>query len=96
MTPAFLIIPMLRYLGARAGQPEVKSAIQCVMIAAAGLVVSTTVPLARDALTSPLASRNRGGQLFVSGPDPARHDLGGARLGGGRPAGQVALNFWEL
>jgi chromate transport protein ChrA len=55
MTPAFLIIPMLRYLGARATRPPVKSAIQCVMLAAAGLVISSTVPLARDALTSPLA-----------------------------------------
>jgi chromate transporter len=55
MTPAFLIIPMLRYLGARADRPAVKNAIQCVMLAAAGLVVSSTVPLARDALTSPLA-----------------------------------------
>ena len=55
MTPAFLIIPMLRYLGARAARPAVKSAIQCVMLAAAGLVISSTVPLARDALTSPLA-----------------------------------------
>ena len=55
MTPAFLVIPLLRYLGARAGHPEVKSAIQCVMLAAAGLVVSSTVPLARDALTGPLA-----------------------------------------
>ncbi len=55
MTPAFLIIPMLRYLGARAARPAVKSAIQCVMLAAAGLVISATVPLARDALTSPLA-----------------------------------------
>jgi len=56
MTPAFLIIPLLRYLGARANRPAVKSAIQCVMLAAAGLVVSSTVPLARDALTSPLAA----------------------------------------
>jgi chromate transporter len=55
MTPAFLIIPMLRYLGARADRPAVKNAIQCVMLAAAGLVVSSTVPLARDALTSLLA-----------------------------------------
>ncbi len=54
MTPAFLIIPMLRYLGARADKPAVKSVIQTVTIAAAGLIVATTVPLARDALTSPL------------------------------------------
>jgi len=55
MTPAFLIIPLLRFLGARANRSAVKSAIQCVMLAAAGLVVSATVPLARDALTGPLA-----------------------------------------
>jgi chromate transporter len=55
MTPAFLIIPMLRYLGARADRPAVKSAIQCVMLAAAGLVISSTVPLAKDALAGPLA-----------------------------------------
>jgi chromate transporter len=55
MTPAFIVIPLLRYLGARAGRPAVKSAIQCVMLAAAGLVVSSTVPLAKDALTGPLA-----------------------------------------
>ncbi len=55
MTPAFLIIPMLRYLGRRADREAVKSAIQAVLLAAAGLVVSATVPLARDALTSPLA-----------------------------------------
>jgi chromate transporter len=56
ITPAFLIIPMLRYLGARAARPAVRSAIQCVMLAAAGLVVSATVPLAKDALTTPLAA----------------------------------------
>jgi len=55
MTPAFLIIPLLRFLGARVNRSAVKSAIQCVMLAAAGLVVSATVPLARDALTGPLA-----------------------------------------
>jgi chromate transporter len=55
MTPAFLIIPMLHHLGRRADRPAVKSAIQAVMLAAAGLVISATVPLAQDALTSPLA-----------------------------------------
>lgn len=57
ITPAFLIIPMLQYLGRRADRPAVKSAIRAVTLAAAGLVVTTTVPLARDALTGifPLA-----------------------------------------
>ena len=53
LTPAFLIIPLLRYLGVRAESPAARSAIQCVMLAAAGLVVSATVPLARDALQGP-------------------------------------------
>jgi chromate transporter len=55
MTPAFLIIPMLRYLGARAERPRVRSAIQAIMLAAAGLMLSSTVPLARDAVTGPVA-----------------------------------------
>lgn len=54
ITPAFLIIPMLQFLGRRADRPAVKSAIQMVTLAAAGLVVSATVPLARDALSGPL------------------------------------------
>ncbi|MGA2134867.1 MAG: chromate transporter [Bryobacteraceae bacterium] len=51
MTPAFLIIAMLRYMGRRVDRPAVKSAIQCVTLAAAGLVVDATIPLARDVFT---------------------------------------------
>jgi chromate transporter len=51
MTPAFLIIPLLHFLGRRADRPAVKSAIRTVLLAAVGLVVTTTLPLARDALT---------------------------------------------
>jgi chromate transporter len=51
MTPAFLIVPLLRYLGRRAERPRVRSAIQAVTLAAAGLIVNATLPLARDALT---------------------------------------------
>jgi chromate transporter len=54
ITPAFLIIPMLQYLGRKADHPVVKSAIRAVLLAAAGLVVTTTVPLARDSLTGVL------------------------------------------
>jgi chromate transporter len=53
MTPAFLILVLLRYLGRRAERPGVKSAIQCVTLAAAGLVINATIPLARDAITGP-------------------------------------------
>jgi chromate transporter len=51
ITPAFLIVPMLRFLGRRADRHEVKSAIRAVTIAGAGLILTSTVPLARDALT---------------------------------------------
>ena len=54
MTPAFAIILLLRYLGRRAERPGVKSAIQAVTLAAAGLVINATIPLARDAITGPL------------------------------------------
>ncbi len=57
VTPAFLIIPMLHFLGRRAERPEVKSAIRAVTLAGAGLILTATVPLARDAVTGilPLA-----------------------------------------
>ena len=51
ITPAFLILPLLRYVGKRAEQPRVKGAIQCLTIAAAALIISATVPLARDSIT---------------------------------------------
>ncbi len=54
MSPAFLIIFMLRYLGHRAERPRIKSAIQTVTLAAAGLIVTSTLPLARDSITGPL------------------------------------------
>ena len=54
ITPAFLILPLLRYVGKRAEQPRVKGAIQALTIAAAALIVSTTVPLARDSITGPV------------------------------------------
>jgi chromate transporter len=51
ITPAFLIIPLVQYVGARAGRPRVKNAIRCVMLAGAGLLLSTTVPLAAASVT---------------------------------------------
>ena len=55
VTPAFLILALLRYVGRRAEHPRVRSAIHAVMLAAAGLIVDATVPLARAALTAPAA-----------------------------------------
>jgi chromate transporter len=54
MTPAFLIVPMMRWVGTRAESPRVKSAIRAVVLASAGLLLSASLPLARDAITGPL------------------------------------------
>ncbi len=65
-TPAFLIIPLLRYLGRRAEAPPVRAAIEGVIFAAAGLILSASVSLARDALPGPgLAGVALAAALFV-------------------------------
>lgn len=53
VTPAFLIIPLLRFLAARAQDPRVKSAIGAAVLAGAALLLSATGSLARDALNGP-------------------------------------------
>jgi chromate transporter len=54
MTPAFLVLPLMTWIGSHAESPRVKSAIRAVMLASAGLLLSASVPLARDAITGPL------------------------------------------
>jgi chromate transporter len=54
MTPAFLVLPLMKWIGGRAESPRVKSAIRAVVLASAGLLISASVPLARDAITGPL------------------------------------------
>jgi chromate transporter len=51
MTPAFLVIPLMKWVGVRAGTPRVRSAIRAVVLASAGLLLSASMPLARDAIT---------------------------------------------
>lgn len=51
MTPAFLILPLLVYIGRRADRPEIRSAIQCVALAAAGLIARSTILIGRDSVT---------------------------------------------
>jgi len=53
MTPAFLIVPLFQRLGARAERPVIRSAVNSLTLAAAGLIVSAAIPIARDALTGP-------------------------------------------
>lgn len=54
ITPAFLIIPMLRFLGKRSEHPRIKSVTRTVLLAGAGLMAAAAAPLARDAITGPL------------------------------------------
>jgi chromate transporter len=55
VTPAFLIIPMLRFLGARAEHPRARAVARAVLFAGAGLMASAAIPLARDAIQNPLS-----------------------------------------
>ena len=54
VTPAFLVLPLLSWVGKRAGTPRIKSAIRAVILASAGLLLSASLPLARDAITGTL------------------------------------------
>ncbi len=57
ITPAFLIVPLLRYVGNSAEHPRVRSTLQAVVLASAGLILSSAKPLAMDAINGwlPLA-----------------------------------------
>lgn len=50
MTPAFLALPLMTWMTARATSARVKGAIRGVVISSAGLLMSASVPLARDAI----------------------------------------------
>src|SRR5437870_881047 len=54
ITPAFLVIVLIRFIGRRSEHPRAKSVIRAVLLAGAGLLLSASVPLARDAITGPL------------------------------------------
>jgi len=55
ITPAFLIIPMICFLGSRAEHRRAKAVTRAVLLAGAGLLASASAPLARDAVTGPLS-----------------------------------------
>lgn len=54
ITPALLIIPLVHFAGRTIDHPRVKSVLQSVVIASAGLLLAAAIPLARDALTDPV------------------------------------------
>jgi chromate transporter len=51
ITPALLIIPLVHFVGRRMEHPSVKSALQAVIIASAGLLLAAAIPLGRDGQT---------------------------------------------
>jgi chromate transporter len=51
VTPAFFVLVLLRFLGRRTEHPRLKSVIRCVLLASAGLLLASSVPLARDGIT---------------------------------------------
>ncbi len=55
ITPAFLVLPMMHWLGRRAGHPRIRDAIRGILLGSAGLLLASSVPLARDANTGPLS-----------------------------------------
>lgn len=65
ITPAFLILPMMYWLGSRAGTPRMRSAIRAVIVATAGLLLSASVPLARDAVHGALPLALAGATFLV-------------------------------
>jgi len=54
ITPAFLILPLLRFAAGRAEHPRARSALHAVVVASAGLLLAAAVPLGLSALTSPV------------------------------------------
>jgi chromate transporter len=54
ITPALLIVPLVHFVGREMEHPRVKSILQTVVVASAGLLLAAAIPLARDALTDPL------------------------------------------
>ena len=53
ITPAFLVLPLMRWLGPRADIPLIRDSIRGVLLSSAGLLLAASVPLAKDAITGP-------------------------------------------
>ena len=54
ITPAFLIIPLVHFVGRMMEHPRIQSVLQTVIIASAGLLLAAAIPLGRDGLTGPV------------------------------------------
>jgi chromate transporter len=65
LTPAFLIIPLMSWVGEYANLPRIRGAIRAVILGSAGLLMAASIPLARDAATGPLAAAILAGSFLV-------------------------------
>jgi chromate transporter len=54
ITLALLVIPLIHLAGRKMKHPRVRSILQTIVIASAGLLLAAAIPLARDALTDPI------------------------------------------
>jgi chromate transporter len=52
ITPALTVIVLMHHLSRKADHPRVRSVLQAVVIASAGLTIAATLPLTKDSLTS--------------------------------------------
>ena len=55
VTPSFLVLPIMHWLGKRADAPRIRDAIRGLLLGSAGLLMAASVPLTRDAMTGPLS-----------------------------------------
>jgi chromate transporter len=65
VTPSFLIIPLMRWVGARGETPRVRSAISALMLASASLLLFASVPLAKETITDPFTVVLAVGSLVI-------------------------------
>lgn len=65
VTPSLSVILFLRYLGKRIENQRVKSALQAIVLASAGMLLATALPLASEALSGVLLALIALGSLLI-------------------------------
>jgi chromate transporter len=66
ITPAFVILLLIRFVGRRAEHPRARGMVRAIILAGAGLLLSAAVPLARDAIAGPLPLLIASGSLLLA------------------------------
>lgn len=65
ITPAVLVIPIVRYAGRRASHPRVRGALDASVLASSGLILATVEPLARASVTGWVPFAIAAGSFFA-------------------------------